>query len=122
MERRNRKFMAMAAISIIFALLMGCQPQPTPELVAPPVAGIGVGLTSDSCPSVEIQAGQQVTWTNQDDHEHIVQHVPSAGSLLFDSGALQAGDGFTFTFAASGHYSYRCSTDGSLTGTVKVLP
>ena len=39
-----------------------------------------------------------------------------------DSGELQTGDTFTFFFTQAGSYSYRCSADGALVGTITVEP
>jgi plastocyanin len=79
-----------------------------------------VAITGDICPGVEVQVGQQVTWTNQDSREHIIRHKPAQGQGQFDSGTLQPGDSFSFTFVQPGSYPYECSPDGAMMGTVTV--
>jgi plastocyanin len=41
---------------------------------------------------------------------------------LFDSGLLEVGHTFTFTFAASGSYSYHCSIHPTMVGTITITP
>ena len=96
--------------------------QSTPSLATSSVSGISVGITSDTCPNVMVPVGQQVIWTNQDSREHIVRHEPAEGNGQFDSGTLQPGDSFAFTFPQPGSYIYECSVDGAMTGTVTVQP
>jgi len=93
----------------------------------PPIAtsypsGIGVGITEDLCPNLIVMVGQQITWTNQGTNEHIVRDITIDGDSQFDSGSLQTGDTFAFTFSQPGSYKYECSTDGSVVGTISVEP
>lgn len=82
--------------------------------------GVSVGILSDSCPAVIVEAGEQVTWTNQDNKEHIIRHVPAQGEAQFSSGILQPGDSFAIVLQESGTYVYECSPDGGGTGSVIV--
>jgi len=79
-----------------------------------------VAITGDLCPTIVVNVDQQVTWTNQDIREHIVRDKPAQGNGQFDSGTLQPGDSFAFTFPQEGAYTYECSTDGTMTGIVMV--
>ena len=105
---------------VLIGALVACQP--TPELTSPSAPGIGVGITNDLCPTVVVEVGQLVSWTNQDSHVHIVRENPAKGNSWFDSGTLQPGDGFAYTFIEPGEYSYICTSDGAMTGTVTVQP
>lgn len=100
--------------------LVACQTKPT--LAPQPTPGIGVGITSEICPSIVVEVGQQLTWTNQDSREHIVHHRPIKGDSLFDSGILLPGDSFSFDFLQPGSFTYECSTDGLETGMITVQP
>ena len=104
---------------LLGGLLSACQPV---ELATPSAPGMSVGITGDLCPNMELQPGQQVTWTNQDTREHIVRDRPAEGAGLFDSGVLQTGDSFAFTFLEAGSYTYECTQDGSMTGMITVGP
>jgi plastocyanin len=112
---------ALLGMLILFSgFLVACQSR-TP-LATPSAPGINVGITGEGCPNVVVQVGQQVTWTNQDSREHIVRDKPAEGNAQFDSGTLQPGDTFAFIFSQAGSYTYACSLDGALTGSVTVEP
>jgi plastocyanin len=108
---------------IILAITLdacGSKTSETP-VVTPPA--ISVTITAEDCPSVEVQPGMQVAWTNGDEAAHIVQsELLPDGSRKFDSGELQPGDSLIFTFMETGSYAYQCSTDGTIMGTVTVSP
>ena len=114
---KSKAFM-IKLVLLLSTVLVACQP--TPTLVPASVAGIGVGITSDSCPSLGVEVGQQVTWTNQDSHAHIVHDITDRGNPHFSSGRLQTGDHFEFTFMKPGTYTYACSADETMTGTITV--
>jgi plastocyanin len=57
----------------------------------------------------EILAGDTLTWT-QDGAE---QHTITADDGSFDSGIINPGDTFAFTFDASGTYPYYCQIHGA---------
>ena len=79
-------------------------------------------ISDDLCPSVIVQVGQHVTWTNQGSQEHIVRDKAVEEKSQFDSGILKPGDNFSFTFLQPASYTYDCSADGVLTGTITVEP
>jgi plastocyanin len=65
---------------------------------------------------VKTKVGVPVTWVNQDDEPHTV--VSDTG--LFRSGALDTGDGYTFTFDKPGTYHVVCSIHPKMTATIIV--
>ena len=83
-------------------------------------AGMQVGIKDSLCPSVSVKVGDQVTWRNEGNVEHQVSAQNADGTMIFDSGALERGDTFSFTFSQAGTFNYSCISDGSLTGTVTV--
>jgi plastocyanin len=66
--------------------------------------------------TVEIAAGTTVTWSNNDDSPHTVTSVDN----LFDSGVIDEGGSFTFTFDEAGTYDYFCAIHPEMTGTIIV--
>ena len=56
-----------------------------------------------------IAAGTRVTWTNHDD----MPHTATADDQLWDSGLLQPGESFSFTFTGGGTFAYHCSIHGA---------
>ena len=68
---------------------------------------------------IEIEAGTTVTWTNEDSAPHTVtatkgDDLDAALSGLFDSGDLQQGDTFSYTFDKAGDYYYECTIHASM--------
>jgi len=66
--------------------------------------------------SVAVDAGATVTWTNQDSTAHTV----TADDGSFDSGTLDAGASFSFTFTSAGTVSYHCSIHPNMVGSVTI--
>jgi plastocyanin len=82
--------------------------------VAVTIAGSAFGPSK-----IEVSVGTTVTWTNNDGVPHTVtstesDDVDSATSGLFDSGALQTGESFSYTFTKAGDYPYECTIHASM--------
>jgi len=116
----KRQSVLIGLVMMLGGFLSACQS--TPSLATSSAPGINVGITSDTCPNVVVPVGQQATWTNQDSREHVVRHKPAEENGQFDSGTLQPGDSFAFSFPQPGSYIYECSVDGAMTGTITVQP
>jgi hypothetical protein len=101
----------------------GRQPAQAP-LVTPPA--ISVEISGDECPSIEVQAGMQVAWTNRDVVDHIIllERVDKDGDLVDSGGTdlLQPGSTFSIILTEPGQYTYYCSEDRALSGTISVSP
>jgi amicyanin len=66
-----------------------------------------------------IKAGTTVVWTNDEDVPHTVK--ASAGSgVQFESGTLNKGQSFQFTFTKPGTYPYECTLHPDMKGTITV--
>jgi plastocyanin len=78
---------------------------------------MGLGTLAFGNP-LTVTPGTQVTWTNQDD----VPHTATADDGLWDSGLLQPGESFSFTFTGGGTFAYRCNIHGAgmMSGTIVV--
>lgn len=73
--------------------------------------------------SQSVPAGSTVTWTNDEDSLHTVTAgSPGDPSRLFDSGEIDTGEEFTFTFANSGQYPFFCARHDFMTGDITVTP
>jgi amicyanin len=66
---------------------------------------------------IRIQAGDTVTWTNQDGMPHTV----TANDGSFDSPTLNRNGEFSKTFAEPGVYAYYCKFHPSMRGEVEVI-
>lgn len=66
--------------------------------------------------TLEVQAGTEVTWHNND----VLIHTVTADDGSFNSGALRPGASFTHTFEEPGTYEYFCAIHPAMTGTIVV--
>ena len=67
-------------------------------------------------PTLTIQAGDTVTWTNQDP----VVHTVTSTSGAFDSGDLAQGEAYRLRCSAMRTFVYLCTPHPTMTGTVVV--
>jgi plastocyanin len=121
---RNFSRFSMYGLVILLAAisLTACRKatQMPPEGVSAP--GISVTITGSTCPSLTVTAGDQVTWTNQDEEEHLIRIESGEGEVVAAFGELKPGDTASFTFPQAGTYSYVCSVDQDSTGLITVQP
>jgi plastocyanin len=109
---------------------------PTPEAMplapetqaSPPAATPTAGEATGAQAAVEIKdyaftpatltvaAGTTVTWTNND----AVPHTATASDGTFDSGNLNPGQSYSFTFHTPGSYAYVCQYHAGMMGTIVV--
>lgn len=68
--------------------------------------------------ALEVKVGTTITWTNNDGAPHTV----TADDGSFDSGRLNPGGTFSFTFAQAGTFAYHCNIHPSMVGTITVVP
>jgi plastocyanin len=119
------------------ALLDGssCLPTPTPTATSAPATPDATGTPDSGATSppesgttvtidnyafspttLTVSAGTTVTWVNNDTAAHTV----TADDGTFDSGNLDPGESFTYTFASAGTISYHCNYHPTMVGTVVV--
>ncbi len=99
----------------------------TPAGDATPAADSGEAATEGNAVDIidfgfpetlEVSVGTTVTWTNQDTAPHTVTSEPAGD--VFNSGKLDQGDTFSFTFEEAGTYEYYCEYHANMKGTVVV--
>ena len=126
-----------AVYAIIFLVAIGAflyQKSHTAQPTASPSASVAASASPEASPSVSgqsvtvldfafspkditVNAGDTVTWTNQDSMDHTVTST-DGGPL--DSGNLSKGASYRHTFSTPGTYRYHCAYHPSMTGTVTV--
>ena len=107
-----RPVLALALVSALAALMSLGAPPPTR-------AAEHAVLIADSAFSpatVTITVGDTVTWTNADGRPHTV----TANDGAFDSGNLDEGQVFAFTFSEPGTYTYHCNYHDQMQATIVV--
>lgn len=66
---------------------------------------------------VEARVGDKVTWRNLDGAIHTVN---ADLNRTFESGPIEPGAEWSYTFQAPGSYAFHCNYHASMTGTVRV--
>ena len=110
-----------AALRTLAAMGLALAFVATPLATASPAraADHSVAISDDAFgPSVlNLSVGDTVTWTNTDDSPHTV----TAEGGAFDSGNMDPGAIFSFTFTEPGTYTYRCDYHSDMQATIVVL-
>jgi plastocyanin len=75
--------------------------------------------------NLTVSVGTTIRWTNEDAIVHTVTSGSSDGAVgvadgVFDSGFLNEGDTFTYTFEEAGEFPYFCTPHPWMKGTVTV--
>jgi plastocyanin len=65
---------------------------------------------------LQIKVGTTVTWVNND----TVQHTITSDTKLFDSGPIDPGAKFTYTFTQTGSFAFHCNIHNTMTGSITV--
>jgi plastocyanin len=66
---------------------------------------------------IEVEVGQEITWTNNDSAPHTVTATSGAD---FDSGTMEEGATYTWKATKAGTIEYFCAIHPSMTGTITV--
>ena len=112
-------------LAVILPSMTACRGQ-SPVVAPVSAPGISVQITGEYCPSVEIQPGMQIMWTNADrvDHTLMIERTNEQGVVMDTGGTdlLQPGDSFSISLNEAGLYTYYWSKDRTSFGTIVVLP
>lgn len=124
---RTVALLSLGALILVFALLFaGCSS--TTDTTSPGdttgatdsggnrAAQVVMRNTAFDPATVTVNAGDTVTWVNEDATKHDV--VADNGE--FTSNLLDTGQAFSFTFSQAGTYRYHCSVHSGMNGTVIV--
>lgn len=103
-----RVVLATALVALAFSLAV-------PAVFAA-TRGVSIRDFAFSPRTVEVRAGDTVTWTNRDS----VAHTATARNGSFDTGLLGEGESGSVRFTAAGTYRYLCTPHPEMTGTVVV--
>ncbi len=103
---------------VIAVLISGCTtttttrpaPSQTPETTAPASVSVAIKSSTFVPDIVEISKGTTVTWTNDDGVPHTVTSVSGA----FDSGNIDPGKMYSYTFNQAGSFEYSCTNHPSM--------
>lgn len=101
-------------------------PAPTTAPAGATTASVSLRNTSYNPKTITVRVGTQITWTNSESAgipHTVTSGAPNAPNGTFDSGTLNPGQTFQFTFNTPGTFAYYCRIHGAaMTGTVTVTP
>ena len=103
---------AVAFVAAAAALLSLGAPPPTRAAQH----AVQIAYSTFSPARMTVTVGDTVTWTNADGRPHTVTSDGGA----FDSGNLDEGQAFSFTFSEPGTYTYHCNYHGEMQATIVV--
>lgn len=113
-------------ILLLAVTLVACSGGVKLEPPVPASPSISLEIKGNECPSLEVQAGIQITWTNSDtvDHVLVLERKDENGASIASGGTdlLQPGDTFSITLIDPGQYTYYCTENQTASGTITVLP
>jgi plastocyanin len=105
-----------AQLLVVLVLAFGAVVFAAGPLGAATTKTVQITDTGFGPPTLEVESGDTVVWTNDGTATHDV----SADDGTFQSGPMSPGQTFTFVFETQGTFVYRSTTDSSLTGSIMV--
>jgi len=123
-QRRTTALLICAAILLTVAL-SACSSEEAAPAAASTAPSISLVVTRTNCPSLEVQRGTQVLWTNGDTVnlaiaiEELEDHGKGKGK---GGSEIQPGDIFGATFTELGRYKIQCSDESAVSGILTVVP
>ena len=92
-------------------------PSANQTVAAPASSAVTITNAGYQPNALSVKVGTKVTWTNNDSAAHT---VTSDTAGVFDSGPINAGATFAFTFSQAGTFTYHSTSDSGWAGTVTV--
>lgn len=112
---RRTRIALTALFTLAFALLAAFG-SATPAAAAD--AAVAIDDFTFTPLALTIPVGTRVVWTNQ---QPGVAHTITSDTGVWDSGTLQTGATFAFTFTQVGTFAYHCVTHPTMQGSVTVI-
>jgi len=114
----------LSSCSLGIKKMLGLSPAAQPTKVKTvkatkiPADSVNISSVNFAPHTLDVTTGTTVTWTNNDTAPH---SVTSDTAGLFDSGPIQPGAKFTFTFSQAGSFPYHSNNEANkYTGTITV--
>ena len=111
----GRSVRGVAARLSVAAILVGILTAGASSVLAADQA-VDIAGFAFSPPSVTVDVGDTVTWTNADAQGH----TATADDASFDTGTIAGGASASETFATAGTFGYHCRIHPAMTATVVV--
>lgn len=92
------------AVAVVWFVLRSQGPQTADLNTSLPVADVAITPEGFGPGTVQVQRGQEVTWTNNDSHQHSLTADQNAAPNLKTPQTLNQGDSYTYVFSTAGTY------------------
>lgn len=109
----NKKFLILALLLMGVVAVSGCTSQNN-TTTSPNTVNIQNMAFNPS--SLTVPVGTTVKWVNMDSTTHTV----TSDTGVFNSGNLNNGQSFSYTFSQAGTFPYHCSIHTNMHGTITV--
>ena len=115
----------LLAISVVYTMIAiyifnaaSATADPATQPTTQPAVSVKIDNFKFDPKELHVAAGTKVTWQNADDVPHTA--TSKDDPQLFDSGALDTDEKYSFTFSKPGTYTYYCKVHPHMTGVVIV--
>ena len=82
---------------------------------------VNVSISNFAFPAIKVSKGTKVSWANQDSTAHTVTSDSDSPQKGLDSGTLNKGQSYSFTFDKAGTYHYLCKFHPNMQAEVEVV-
>jgi plastocyanin len=112
---KTKKFLSgILVISMVAISMLACKKSNNNSSGSTPT--IYMKNSTFSSANIQVSTGSTVMWTNDDNKVHTV----TADNGSFNSGDIQPGSNYSFTFKSVGTFAYHDSHNSSMTGVIVV--
>ncbi|WP_425838746.1 cupredoxin domain-containing protein [Streptomyces fractus] len=95
------------------------QPAAAPAAAAAPDHTMKIADMKFAQSKMTVKVGETVEWVNEDTAPHTV--TSTKGPAKFDSGTMEKGDSWSYTFTKPGTYEYYCAVHPDMVGSITVV-
>jgi plastocyanin len=111
----SRRIAVLVILSLVLVVACGDDDAETTTVPTTTTALITI-VGFDFGDPISVTVGQTVTVRNDDG----TPHTWTSADRLFDSGTIDTGDSFTYSFATPGTYAFLCEIHTAMTGMITV--
>lgn len=113
----GRMLLILSAAAFAAAVLVTAGPMTVAPVTRGATHEVQIANYAFAPEDLTITVGDTVTWTNEDS----VMHTATSLDGAFDSGMLDFGQSFSWTFTQVGTYDYLCTPHPMMTGRITVV-
>ena len=114
----ENKYLILGILLMVVVAVSGCTMQnQTSQNQTPAANTVNIKNMAFNPSTITVQMGTTVKWVNMDNTAHTV----TSDNGVFDSGNMDKGASFSYTFNQEGTFAYHCTLHPDMHGTVTVI-